>query len=1076
MKTGKTSTTTLFVIIITGFLAACTAAPQPAPPTAAQISPTSTQTVIPKTATPTATPTPLPEPVAVKIGEIGKGTAINTAWSPNGNRLAVTSSRGLTIYSVPDWQEVDFFEFTPQSGIANEIVYEENGESILYVAGWETKTIGKINLLTGEMSILIEDIPGDYNDRFRLAPDGKTVVFYRNERPNLWGEQTSPPGFIIRDTNSEETLVSFFSEIDQSSPVNAVAYSPDSQWLASAGADNFVHVINVHTGAVRFKGSHDADVTTAAFHPDGNLLVSGGDDATLYFWDLKNGRKLYTLNGFTDEIDFVDFCLSGNALLVGFPDGVYQKWSLDDNHLPISQQPDSELDLGYELSLKISPDGKWLSEIDGGNFRIYNLDSWKKEIYFPKYTNYYGRLLLSVDGKYLVEGDGVSVWLTSTGEFLPFLFDHPEDISATNLHPKENILASARYDEIIEIWDLDQQKQVTTYQLPQGCHSHFLQYAPDGSLLAGISHNCGLCIWDTATGKLISQIEKPPETLFLPPIWFNKQQTEIYTSQDMRYTVGWDITTREKIFEGDLPDSLTSLVYDYHNYTNEASAILEGWAAAKNIDLAKYTTEELLNSDAPVTEDLIVKKLFNEEILEFYDLHSGDLITSMDLPQFGNAYNFQPDRGFLPLYPEQMVFSPNQHIMAYYDPYLNHITLYDISSIYFNTSASKNPRPDTPLTDPSIHLLPTQTPTKTPTVQNTPSISLPTPTETDKLTLSDFGTIDFGSIQDINWSPEGDFFAVIKGDYLTSFYSIVYQTDSLQPIQLIDHTDNPKLRVLSNRAEYLIDFYYSPPGYDLIVWSVETGEILYKTNQFTSSFIFDQDTSVLRDTVTRYVSEKDIYQFWEITLNLQTWEFTETLIGPGYFNYDDGIIYSPDKTFTIKQFQNPIQITDANTGMIRYSLERPADLGGYIFREIFTPKGDLLVWFQSIKPDADRSTTLEIWKVSLDTAPLLLWATTTSSMDVDERGRYNIETIPYAFSADGLFLAVQDRNGNINIHNGSTWQILKTISGGESVFFSPDSRSFLVIGHDDSISLWKISPQQSIYLVSDVPGFEHTTD
>ena len=77
--------------------------------------------------------------------------------------------------------------------------------------------------------------------------------------------------------------------------INAVAYSPDGRWLATASADRTVKIWEATTGLEVRTLTHSGVVWTLAFRPpDGRWLASAGGDGMIRLWEVSTGQEVHT--------------------------------------------------------------------------------------------------------------------------------------------------------------------------------------------------------------------------------------------------------------------------------------------------------------------------------------------------------------------------------------------------------------------------------------------------------------------------------------------------------------------------------------------------------------------------------------------------------------------------------------------------------------------------------------------------------------------------------------------------------------------------------------------------------------
>jgi len=90
--------------------------------------------------------------------------------------------------------------------------------------------------------------------------------------------------------------------------VNAVVFSPDSQAIATAGADKYVKSFSVGKGELirQFEG-HTNHVLGVAWRANGAILASSGADGVLRLWNAQTSDRIRDVAGYTKQVTAVRF-------------------------------------------------------------------------------------------------------------------------------------------------------------------------------------------------------------------------------------------------------------------------------------------------------------------------------------------------------------------------------------------------------------------------------------------------------------------------------------------------------------------------------------------------------------------------------------------------------------------------------------------------------------------------------------------------------------------------------------------------------------------------------------------------
>ncbi|MGA2296281.1 MAG: T9SS type A sorting domain-containing protein [FCB group bacterium] len=435
---------------------------------------------------------------SLEIWDVQTGKIINTLYisdwvrdakySPDGRKIIACTDNLIYIWDSKTGFLINTSNYTDWS---EKIRFTPDGSKI--IAGGYDKVIRFWDLQTGN---LIDSIPGNFSPILdvRYSPDGSKIACAGNWGDtivNLWDAKTK----------------SLINTIPTGSSNFKFNFSPDGNKIITGSDNNSIYLWDANTGTLlnTFIG-HSKNIYNAYFSPDGTEIISGSDDYTIKIWDTKSGSllKTVTIKGDYDirgEVEFspdgkqfVDFCKDTSVIL----------WNAITGSQIVTLQKDI-----YEYSFIYS--GKWLMGIGSRYIKIWDANTGDSINAFKGFTNNINNVRYSPDGTKIASsnGDMIMLWDANNGVNIKNFIGHTDIITSLCFSPDGTKIVSSSLDRTVKIWNVTNGNLIRTI-ICQNSFVNSVFFSPDGNKFVCGSYDSTVKIYDVNTGIILKTMNGFP--------------------------------------------------------------------------------------------------------------------------------------------------------------------------------------------------------------------------------------------------------------------------------------------------------------------------------------------------------------------------------------------------------------------------------------------------------------------------------------------------------------------------------------------------------------------------------------
>ncbi len=369
--------------------------------------------------------------------------------------------------------------------------------------------------------------------------------------------------------------------------ITSVAFSPDSQRLVTASLDSAAKVWDALNGReLLILSGHTGDIHTVAFSPDGRRILSGSSDRTARVWDTATGRELLVMRAKTG-IHSAQFSPHSDRIATGGWDGTISVWEAANGrellHFRASDIP--------VPGIAFSPDGKRLGTAGWDHTaRIWDATTGREQLKLEGHKSFVTSVAFSPDGKRLITSSGdmtLKMWDVATGNELLTIKGHTEGIRSAAFFGDGHRVLTGSWDGTAKVWDVDAPREQVYLRGHKGSVAA-VAFSPDSHRVVTGGKDGTARVWDVATAT--QRLNLTGHTGSVNSVAFSPNGRLVLTGGGDRTARLWDAATGEQRLVATASQGISAVAFspDGARMATSASSTVEVWEVPTGRRLLRF--------------------------------------------------------------------------------------------------------------------------------------------------------------------------------------------------------------------------------------------------------------------------------------------------------------------------------------------------------------------------------------------------------------------------------------------------------------------------------------------------------